>query len=156
MIGFDTEQAEAWRGEDPLAPGFYFSLELTDYLYTLFASDFSNNTREEDPFHSVSSELKKEMDAASEAFAEGLLSGDQTEEKLQGLSFVWPQDPYRLIHQVGTVSAKVYVFAGQDMQLAKDRIAMTNQAGRHYLFLRVYRNEAANAVRIYLVNALIY
>lgn len=143
-------------GEDPQAAGFVFSEELTDLLYTLFASELTNNTREEDPFHSVSSELKKEMDAASEAFAEGLLSGDQTEEKLQGLSFVWPQDPYRLIHQVGTVSAKVYVFAGQDMQLAKDRIAMTNQAGRHYLFLRVYRNEAANAVRIYLVNALIY
>ena len=89
-------------------------------------------------------------------FVEGSLKADEIEEKMQGLSFVWPQDPLRLIHQIGTVSARVYAYGGQDMELAKDRIVMTNQAGRHYLFLRVYVSETENAVRIYMINALIY
>ena len=75
---------------------------------------------------------------------------------MRGLSFSWPNDPYQLVHEVGTVSARIYAYAGTDMDLAKERIVMTNQAGRHYLFLRVYVNETAGLVRIYMVNALIY
>ncbi|MBO4873608.1 MAG: DNA internalization-related competence protein ComEC/Rec2 [Lachnospiraceae bacterium] len=143
-------------GEDPQAPGFVFSPELTDYLYTLFASELTNNTREEDPFRSIGTSLKTELDRMGVRFVEGSLKADEIEEKMQGLSFVWPQDPLRLIHQIGTVSARVYAYGGQDMELAKDRIVMTNQAGRHYLFLRVYVSETENAVRIYMINALIY
>ena len=143
-------------GEDPLAPGFYFSLELTDYLYTLFASDFSNNTREEDPFRGISAALKEKADLLAEQFAKGAASASETASLLQGESFIWPQDPLQLRHDVGAASANVYAFSGGDMTLARERILLTNRAGRHYLFIRVYRNADADAVRIYMVNALIY
>ena len=144
------------EGGDPQAAGFTFSQEMTDRLYLLFASEMTNNTDEEDPFRSLAPALKEELDALSERFAAGTLPADALAEACRGLSFVWPQDPYQLRHDVGEAGAHLYVYAGTDMELAKDRILMTNRGGRHYLFLRVYENAAADSVRIYMVNALIY
>ena len=153
---FQANGGRLTEGEDPLAPGFFFSEELTDRLYTLFASELTNNTREDDPFRGISAELKEKMDGISLRFTAGKISAETLQEEMRGLSFSWPNDPYQLVHEVGTVSARIYAYAGTDMDFAKERIVMTNQAGRHYLFLRVYVNETAGLVRIYMVNALIY
>lgn len=152
-------ERNAGRGgppEDPQAEGFLLDPELTDRLYALFAGDLTNNTDAEDPFRSISPDMKKELDGLAEEFAAGLLSADELKEKLKGQSFIWPGDKLGLLHPLGDFSARCYLYPGRDMALARDRILLTNTAARHYLFLRVYYHAGQDAVRIYMVNGLIY
>nr|MBQ6241916.1 DNA internalization-related competence protein ComEC/Rec2 [Lachnospiraceae bacterium] len=152
-------ERNAGRGgppEDPQADGFYLDLNLTDRLYELFAGDLTNNTDPDDPFRSLSSDMKKELDALAEEFAAGTLSADELKESVKGKSFIWPGDKAGLLHPLGDFSARCYLYPGRDMSLAKERILLTNLTPRHYLFLRVYYHPGQNAVRIYMVNGLIY
>lgn len=142
--------------EDPQAEGFWLDMNLTDRLYELFAGDLTNNTDSGDPFRSISPDMKTELDTLAEDFAAGNLTADELKEKLKGKSFIWPGDKLGLLHPLGDFSARCYVYPGRDMALAKERIQLTNVAARHYLFLRVYYHPGQDAVRIYMVNGLIY
>ncbi|MBP3728860.1 MAG: hypothetical protein J6H18_01160, partial [Lachnospiraceae bacterium] len=144
------------QAQDPQAEGYWLDIPLTDRLYELLAGDLTNNMDPSDAFRSLSREFKEELDRAAEAFAEGSLSGEEMKKACQGMSFAWPQDKLGLVHPLGEMSARCYTYPGRDMELAKERILLTNVTARHYLFLRVYYHPVQDAVRIYMVNALIY
>lgn len=141
---------------DPGQEGFSLSLEMTDRLYSLFMSEITNNTEETDPFRSISPGLKEELDILCQKYVAGEMNQEALGEALQGRSFIWPSDPYKLVHELGEPGVNCYIFSGSDMELARQRILMTNRQGRHYLFLAVYGDEAGARVRIYMINALIY
>lgn len=136
--------------------GFVFDPLLTDQLYLLFASNMTNNTDEADPFRSLRGDFKAYLDDLSLEFLEGKRSGEDLEILMKTQFFVWESDPYQLIHNLGEAAARCYAFAGTDMEIARERILLTNRSGRHYLFIAVYRATDGDAVRIYMVNALIY
>ena len=137
-------------------PGYFFDEALTDRLYALFASDITNNTREEDPFRGLSPDFKERLDSFSERFAGGGWEAEELKAAAEGLSFVWPNDAFKLEHPIGSLNAACYVYPGRDMSLIKERILLTNRMGRHYLFVRVYYSGEADTVRVYMVNAMIY
>ena len=152
----DDNAGRGGPDQDPQAAGFWLDLPLTDKLYELLAGDLTNNTDEEDPFRSLSASFKADLDRIAEAFAEGRLSEAEGKEAFKGLSFSWPGDKLGLIHPLGDMHLRCYSFPGRDMELARERILLSNVAARHYLFLRVYYNPAQDAVRIYMVNGLVY
>lgn len=142
--------------KDPGQAGFVFDPLLTDQLYLLFASNLTNNTDEADPFRSLRADFKAYLDDLSLGFLEGKSTGEDLEILMKTKFFVWESDPYQLTHNLGEAAARCYAFAGTDMEIARERILLTNRSGRHYLFIAVYRATDGDAVRIYMVNALIY
>lgn len=152
-------EANGGRGgpdRDPQAEGFWLDLPLTDQLYLLMAGDLSNNTDEADPFRCLSADFKQELDAISEAFAAGEMTKEEAAAAFRGRQFSWPGDKLGLIHPLGDVSLRCYSYPGRDIALAKERILLSNVTARHYLFIRVYYNSLQDAVRIYMVNGLVY
>lgn len=152
-------ERNAGRGgpaQDPQAEGFWLDLPLTDQLYRLMAGDLTNNTDEADPFRCLSADFKQDLDAIAEAFAAGEMSKEAAAASFRGKSFSWPGDKLGLIHPLGDMNLRCYSYPGRDMALAKDRILLSNVTARHYLFIRVYYNPVQDAVRIYMVNGLVY
>ncbi len=154
--GVHRNGGRACPEKDPGQEGFSLSLEMTDRLYSLFMSEITNNTEESDPFRSISPELKEELDALCRKFVAGEINQEALGDALKGRAFSWPSDPYQLVHELGEPGVNCYIFSGSDMELARQRILMTNRQGRHYLFLAVYCDKEAARVRIYMINALIY
>ena len=140
--------------EDPQAPGFLLDTAVSDRLYLLFAGDLTNNTVPSDPFRSLTLSCKEKLDALSERFVRGELDAAAWQEAAGALRFTWPGEA--LEHYANRFSARCYEYPAAQEKILKERILLSNYAGRHYLFLRIYRNPETDRLRIYMLNAAIW
>ena len=141
---------EAW--ED----GFVLDRELTEELFGRLATVNSNNCNPDSPYRSFPGEVLRELDRLSLAFGRGEKTAEETKAAMESLSFVWPDDPYAVRHSLEGIYAGVFELPGRDAEAAFMRILLKDTAARHYLFVRAYYHPERDALRIYLINGMVW
>lgn len=141
---------------DPQAEGYYFDAELTEILTAYFTDGMTNVTDPADPHRSLSASHKRKLDELAEKWRLGELGDEAAKEKMEQLSFRWPDESSKAEHSLAQSAVNVYRCSGCDPLMLRNRIRLSNTAARHYLYLRVYYSEEEDRCRIYMINGMIF
>ncbi len=148
-----TEKAP--EASEPAQPYWDYDEGLTRQLYSLFATDNTNNTDPESPYRAMTAEYKAELDKLAESWLAGQLTSHEVTGRMEAMRFVWPDTP-GIERNIQRITADVYSVSGNDMEDARERIMLQNTSARHYLFLRVYYDRVTDSCRIWMLNGLVW
>ncbi len=141
---------------DPQAEGYYYDAALTELLIAYFTDGMTNVTDPADPHRSLSASHKSKLDDLAEKWRLGELSDEAAKEKMEQLSFRWPDESSKAEHSLAQSAVNVYRCSGRDPLMLRNRIRLSNTAARHYLYLRVYYSTEEDRCRVYMINGMIF